>query len=537
MDAFNSALRWSVTIHGGASGQSASARALSAISAGATLLRYKPAPSPIADYGELTQICRLCRGSGVVFLIDDDPILARSLDAQGIHWNRSLEALPAVRKVLGDKALIGVGMALSAPPSAMDLADLDYLSVRPPAGTWRTKGKREAALARIRALSSRASPVPLVVDMVPNAAVASLCVAAGAAGVVTGQSSGPTAAGSQAPMAAALGCQPRKSPSLPWQNEFQLIHRLLNGPARPLPPGHPALLVPPGDDACLFSPLTRPVFSSDTQREGVHFRFEWQTPVEIGEKAVSVTLSDLAACYARPVGLFINLSLPEWISEQTIVAVYQGVQAALIRYGAALGGGNVSRSREFAMDLFAVGEGRPDLFPTRTAARPGFGLYATGPLGLARAGLEALRLKDTGFPLLMDRFKRPAARFDAAQVLADYGVACVMDISDGLAGDAGHLATASGVSIEIDVGRMELEEEFSAFCRKYDKSPETLIISGGEDYELLFACAPETFERIGRRLPQAVQVGRILTFRGQPLMGEAAAIRSFQHGQSHQPPP
>jgi thiamine-monophosphate kinase len=537
MDAFKSALRWCVTIRGGAPGQSASARARSAITAGATLLRYKAATSLIADFAELAQICRLCRSSGVVFLIEDDPILARSLDAHGIHWNRPLEALPAARQVLGDNALIGARISLSRPLSATDLAGIDYFSVKPPTGAWRTKGKREAALAGIKALSSRVSPVPLVVDIVPDTALASLCVAAGAAGVVTGAGSGPAAARAREAMAAVLDCQPREYPSLPWQDEFQLIRHLLNGPAGPLPPGHPALLVPPGDDACLLSPLTRPVISSDTQREGVHFRFEWQTPVEIGEKAVSAALSDLAACYARPVGLFINLGLPEWIPEQTIIAVYQGVQAALVRYGAALGGGNISRSREFALDLFAVGEGRPDLFPTRTTARPGFGLYATGPLGLARAGLEALRLKDSGFPLLVDRFKKPAARFDAAQVLANHGVACVMDISDGLAGDAGHLAAASGVSIEIDVGRMELEEEFSAFCRKYDKCPETLIISGGEDYELLFACAPETFERIGRRLPQAIQVGRILTFRGQPLMGEAAAIRSFQHGQKHQPPP
>lgn len=325
------------------------------------------------------------------------------------------------------------------------------------------------------------------------------------------------------------GKPPGKMLLPPWQNEFTLISRLIE--AGSVDGGlHSAIRIPPGDDACLLHALSNPVVTTDTQREGVHFRFDWQTPEEIGHKAVSVTLSDLAASYARPAGLFINLCLPETLAEDTIIRVYRGIRRALTEYQCALGGGNISRGKDFALDLFAIGEGHPEIFPTRAAARAGFGLYATGPLGLARAGLEALQRKDTGFPDLIRRFKIPVARFDAATILASHGVRCVMDISDGLAGDARHMAKASKLSIDIDLGRSKGNNELARFCRRFGLDPEVMALAGGEDYELLFACAPETFNRITRMLPEAFQVGRCLDFQGQHLVGNAANISSFQHG-------
>lgn len=329
-------------------------------------------------------------------------------------------------------------------------------------------------------------------------------------------------------LGAVFGLSPRKT-APPWQNEFALISRLLNTGA----PGntlHPALRLAPGDDACLLHALSHPVITTDTQREGVHFRFDWQTPEEIGRKAVSVTLSDLAASYAEPAAFFINLCLPKTMSEETILRVYHGIYQGLHTYGCALGGGNTSSGERFSLDLFAIGQGREDIFPTRSAAKPGFGLFASGPLGLARAGLEALRRRDTAFPGLVERFKAPVARFDAAAVLAANGVRCVMDISDGLAGDARHIAKASGVSIEIKLKESMITGELAAFCRKYGRKPLDMAAAGGEDYELLFACELETFDRITKMLPQAFQVGRCLDHQGQHLVGKAADVSSFQHG-------
>jgi thiamine-monophosphate kinase len=168
--------------------------------------------------------------------------------------------------------------------------------------------------------------------------------------------------------------------------------------------------------------------------------------------------------------------------------------------------------------------------PTRRAARVGDRLYVTGPLGLARAGLHCLKAGDDRSPELVTAFKRPRARFDAAEVLAEAGIPCAMDISDGLAGDARHIAEASDLTIHLELSAERLAPALVDFCRRRGLDPLALAYSGGEDYELLFACLPETFAAISARLPGAVEVGRCLPRAEAPLVGPAARMVSFQHG-------
>jgi thiamine-monophosphate kinase len=210
--------------------------------------------------------------------------------------------------------------------------------------------------------------------------------------------------------------------------------------------------------------------------------------------------------------------------------LYGGIAEALEVYDTALGGGNLSRGGELALDLFAVGEGRPDIAPTRRAARPGDRLYATGPLGLARAGLHCLRAGEKRFAGLVAAFKRPRARFDAAAVLAAAGVRCAMDISDGLAGDARHIAEASEVSIALELAPECLPPTLVEFCDRYGLNAVDFACGGGEDYELLFACRPETFERLAFSLPGAMAVGRCLPRGDAALVGLAPGVASFEHG-------
>ena len=327
-------------------------------------------------------------------------------------------------------------------------------------------------------------------------------------------------------MAESCGCSPRSELETPWRDEFGLIEKLL----KQAPETRSGLIVPPGDDACLLSPISHPVISTDTHKEGVHFRLDWQSPEEIGEKAVSVTLSDLAVSYARPVSLFVNLGLPPRISDVFTEALYRGIRIALERYDCSLGGGNISAGRELSLDLFAIGRGREDIFPRRSEAKPGFGLYATGPLGLARAGLEALLKNEPDFPDLIDRFKHPRARFDAAEILASNSVTCVMDISDGLMGDAAHMAKASNLSIELDASALPQPDSLKSFCRKYGHHPEAFALAGGEDYELLFACQQEAFLKIKASLPEAFRVGRCLPFQGRRIISPDIGLSPYRHG-------
>jgi thiamine-monophosphate kinase len=288
--------------------------------------------------------------------------------------------------------------------------------------------------------------------------------------------------------------------------------------------------VPPGDDAALMAGIRNPVITTDTQKEGVHFRRNWQTLEEIGKKAVAVTFSDLAASYARPVALFVNLTIPSYMPDSDIEELYRGIGEGLAIYGAALGGGNISSGPALSIDLFAIGEGHPDIFPLRANSRPGMGLYVTGPLGLARAGLDALRKNDDRFPDLLQAFKRPKARFDAAAILAQQGVACVMDISDGLAGDAAHIAVASGVSIFFDVSLFYIDPSLRDYCAICGIDPVRMMLVGGEDYQLLFACPPEIFARIQPLIPEAFAVGRCGVFSGQSITNLPQDVRSYQHG-------
>jgi thiamine-monophosphate kinase len=163
-------------------------------------------------------------------------------------------------------------------------------------------------------------------------------------------------------------------------------------------------------------------------------------------------------------------------------------------------------------------------------AIPGDGLYTTGPLGLARCGRRALQDQDDRFPELVQRFRQPRARFDAAAILATHGVRCVMDISDGLAGDAAHIARASKVSIHLAPGISADHPDLKRFCGSYGLKPEEEVLAGGEDYELLFSCHPETFAAIQRHLPEAHAVGQVKRFTGEYLPGLPEDIRSFRHG-------
>ena len=309
--------------------------------------------------------------------------------------------------------------------------------------------------------------------------------------------------------------------------EFGLIDTLVT--RRP----HRASLYRPcrvaaGDDAALLAWLAQPVITTDTQREGVHFRRDWQTPFEIGAKAVSVTLSDLAASFARPVALFVNLGLPPTLPGAVAEELYDGLGHALERYGCDLGGGNTSRASELSLDLFAVGEGQGRM-PRRTDACPGDLVCVTGPLGLARAGLRCLETQETRYPELVKAFKEPEARFDAAEVLRKHRVRCAMDISDGLAGDAGHLARESKVSLVFDLRPDMAHGALADWCGATGEDPLTYMASGGEEYELLFACNPDTLAAIEADLPGVMCVGRVTDRSGSPLSGLPDDASSFEH--------
>ncbi|HYS61132.1 MAG TPA: thiamine-phosphate kinase [Gemmatimonadales bacterium] len=231
-----------------------------------------------------------------------------------------------------------------------------------------------------------------------------------------------------------------------------------------------------GDDCALLSVGGRTLaISIDLSLEGVHFRTDWLALREIGWRATAAALSDLAAEGATPLGVLVSLGVPG--NASPAVQIMAGVGAAARSVGASVLGGDLVRSPRYLVDVCVLGVARRPV--RRSGARPGDGLWVTGRLGGAGLALAALRAGRGGrlAPALRRRFARPTPRIAAGRWLARRGARAMIDISDGLAGDAGHLAAASGVGVSIELERVP--------CWPGVLPLEA--VRSGEEYELLVA--------------------------------------------------
>lgn len=496
-----------------------------AVKAGVTMVHYRNTVFLSRFFNDVFEIRNLLKCNHIPFVIEDNILLAKALDADGVVLDVGGSDIHTAKSILGQSAIVGVWASSVSMIRSFDVSGCDFCLICP-AERNKTRAEQRSLVSPAELLNlSKDKNIPVLVTGDITDMDWKSCLDSGGAGIVVTHEMV-----SRKKMPGQDGSRGTASRSLErsWHNEFDLIEQLLKAGPKSNKDIDPRVIVPAGDDACLLNSLQHPVISTDSHVEGVHFRLEWQTPEEIGQKAVTVTLSDLAASYAKPVSLFINLGLPSYISSKTVEAVYNGVGAALEHYRCTLGGGNVSANSRLSLELFAIGEGR-NIFPLRANALPGYGLYCTGPLGLARAGLDALYRKTSGHDDVVSRFKYPVARFDAAEVLASFGIDCVMDISDGLKGDAGHMAKASEITIEFSVTPENIAPRLKAYCRIYGLNACEMAISGGEDYELLFACRPEIYEKVEKELNGVWQVGTCLPFNGDYIQN-SPSINSFQHG-------
>lgn len=250
--------------------------------------------------------------------------------------------------------------------------------------------------------------------------------------------------------------------------EFDAIRRLLAtwGP----------LAVGVGDDAAILDIPAgeRLIVSTDASVENVHFRREWLSAEEVGARATSAALSDLAAMAATPLGLLLALAVPEsWRME--LDALARGVGRVASQAGCAILGGNIAKASELSLTLTVLGSAWHPL--ERSGARAGDDLYVTGTLGGPGAALRSWRAGTVPSPEYRARFASPVARLREGRWLAERGAHAAIDLSDGLLGDAAHLALASGASVILDE---------DAIPRLPGVSVKEAMNSG-EEYELLVA--------------------------------------------------
>lgn len=253
------------------------------------------------------------------------------------------------------------------------------------------------------------------------------------------------------------------------------------------------LLLGSGDDAAIVKVDGAEAVSVDALVDGVHFDRAHAAPAEIGRKALAAALSDLAAMGASPGEAYVALGLPADFDDAACLQLADGLAALAAVHRVAIAGGDITRSPVLFLSLTVVGHAHSEeALVSRSGAAAGDVVCVTGSLGGAAAGLRALERPELVRGLdpalardLRCRQLEPEPRLAAGRTLASSGATALVDLSDGLGADAGHVADASGVRIRIGLGRVPLAAGVAELAAAAELDPLDLVIDGGEDYELL----------------------------------------------------
>jgi thiamine-monophosphate kinase len=309
--------------------------------------------------------------------------------------------------------------------------------------------------------------------------------------------------------------------------EFELLAKLRER----LPQDGPQVKLGSGDDAAVTVPGGATATSVDAIIEGVHFRRGEAELHTVGRKALATALSDLAAMGAEAGEAYVVLGAPADLTEADFLALLDGLLELAAETGTTLAGGDVTRAPALTLAVTVVGHApSPERLISRGGARPGDLLVLTGEIGGAAAGrllLDEPRLAEAvpagAAERLRERQLDPRARLRSGRALAGVGARAMIDLSDGLAGDAAHLAEAGGVRLEIDAGALPLARGVAEVAAAAGRDPLELAVSGGEDYELLAALPEERLSEASTGLGEAAEAA--LTPIGRVAAGEGVAIR------------
>lgn len=324
---------------------------------------------------------------------------------------------------------------------------------------------------------------------------------------------------------------PTKGIQLGPGREFDLIRGLL-ADAEPLPG---EVLLGPGDDCAVLEGGV--VVSVDITVEGVHFLRDWVTLEEAGFRAATAALSDLAAMAADPLGALFSLALPPDDLEASAAALQKGAVEACRRAGAPILGGDLSGSTgPVVMDVVVLG--RADSPLLRSGCRPGDEIWVTGTLGGSAAAVHAWKGGGTPDPALREAFARPTPRIREARWLAERATLHAgIDLSDGLAGDAGHLASASDMALIIQAEALPFSPGLDPWHGGRDEALH-FALRGGEDYELCVVVPPGALDSLVDGFHQAfgiplTRVGRVEAGKGVRIEGAPGEAGGPGGGFSH----
>jgi thiamine-monophosphate kinase len=298
--------------------------------------------------------------------------------------------------------------------------------------------------------------------------------------------------------------------------EFGLIAAIAAG----LPRGA-RTVVGIGDDAAVVTtPDGRVVATTDLLVEGRHFRRDWSSAADIGGKAAAQNLADVAAMGAVPVALLVGFGAPGDLPLAWARELVAGIADECARVGAAVVGGDTSGAEAVVLAVTALGDlgGRDPV--TRSGARPGDVLAIAGVLGHSAAGLALLEAGLAGPALLIAAHRRPRPPYAAGPEAARLGVTSMIDVSDGLLADAGHVAEASDVLIDIDTALLPAGADLAAAAAALGRpGPLDWVLTGGEDHALAATFPPGVSPPPPWTVVGRVRAGHGVHVNGQPFTG------------------
>jgi len=297
------------------------------------------------------------------------------------------------------------------------------------------------------------------------------------------------------------------------------------------------VLIGSGDDAAVTAPPGITVTSVDAFVEGVHFRRDTASLESIGRKAMAAALSDLAAMGAGAGEAYVQLGIPADLDEARAVELATGLGRAAAANGTAVVGGDVTRAPALLLALTVVGHaGSADDLVARSGARPGDVVAVTGELGGAAAGLILLERPELAEGLerewaeeLRRRQLEPSPRLGAGKALAASGATAMIDLSDGLGGDAQHVSRASGVGLMIELDAVPAQAGVGEVAAAANLDRWDLLTAGGEDYELLATLPPASLAgaraAVGEAGGSLTKIGKVVEGRGVSLRYADGSLR------------
>ncbi|GAA5159318.1 thiamine-phosphate kinase [Pseudonocardia eucalypti] len=299
--------------------------------------------------------------------------------------------------------------------------------------------------------------------------------------------------------------------------EFGLIGRFTEGRVQPV-----STLLGPGDDAAVVAaPDGRVAASTDVLVAGVHFRLDWSTPEQVGRKAAAVNLADVAAMGAVPTALLVGLGCPPDLPADVAEQVAAGLWAEASRVGAGVVGGDVVSAPALVVSVTVLGDLRGRAPVTRAGASAGEVLALAGRTGWAAAGLALLAAGRETPPGPVAAQRVPEPPYRAGPAAAEAGATAMIDISDGLLADLGHIAEASGVGLDVRSSALPVPPELAEAAAELGADAVSWLLTGGEDHALAAtfpadAALPDGWRVIGRATP-----GAAVTVDGEPYAGPA----------------